>query len=164
MPPSSAGILMYQQRAGELWVLLGHPGGPYWHRRDMGAWMIPKGELVEGETPEQAALREFAEETGFAPDGPLEPLGTLQQHGGKQVEVFALAGDCDPERLRSNRFELEWPPHSGCRATFPELDRLAWLPLDQARGKILPSQAPLLDRLHRHVASGSTCTGDLLHS
>lgn len=143
----SAGILMYRGRGDTLQVLLGHPGGPYWRNRDAGAWMIPKGEVAEGEAPEAAARREFREELGVAVTGVLQPLGRVRQRGGKDVEAFAIAGDFDVGSLHSNRFELEWPPRSGRRASFPEIDRAEWFALPVARRKILPSQVPLLDRL-----------------
>lgn len=143
----SAGILMYRRRGDTLQVLLGHPGGPYWRNRDAGAWMIPKGEVAEGEAPEAAARREFREELGVAVTGVLQPLGRVRQRGGKDVEAFAIAGDFDVGSLHSNRFELEWPPRSGRRASFPEIDRAEWFALPVARRKILPSQVPLLDRL-----------------
>lgn len=147
MPITSAGILMYRLRDGAAQVLLAHPGGPFWRHRDDGAWMLPKGELLPGEHAEAAARREFEEETGAPALGPLRPLGQLRQRGGKWVEAFALEGEFDPARLRSNLFELEWPPRSGQRASFPEIDQVAWFALDQARRKILASQAVLLDRL-----------------
>ena len=147
MPITSAGILMYRLRDGAAQVLLAHPGGPFWRHRDDGAWMLPKGELLPGEHAEATARREFEEETGAPALGPLRPLGQLRQRGGKWVEAFALEGEFDPARLRSNLFELEWPPRSGQRASFPEIDQVAWFALDQARRKILASQAVLLDRL-----------------
>ncbi|MEI7037143.1 NUDIX domain-containing protein [Fulvimonas yonginensis] len=147
MPTTSAGILLYRLTGGRPEVLLAHPGGPFWRRRDDAAWTLPKGEPAPGENAEAAARREFAEELGTPAAGPLRPLGRLRQKGGKWVEAFALEGEFEPAHLRSNLFELEWPPRSGRRASFPEIDRVAWFALDQARSKILPSQAPLLDRL-----------------
>ena len=154
MPLTSAGILMYRLYQGVPQVLLANPGGPFWRRRDEGAWMLPKGELLPGEDAEVAARREFGEELGAPALGPLHPLGRLRQRGGKWVEAFALAGDFDTAALRSNMFELEWPPHSGQRASFPEIDRVAWFTLAQARGKILPSQSELIDRLEAHLGRG----------
>lgn len=154
MPIISAGILMYRLREGVPQVLLAHPGGPFWRRRDAGAWMLPKGELQPGEEAEAAARREFEEELGVPAVGPMHALGRLRQRGGKWVEAFALEGDFDPATLRSNVFELEWPPHSGQRASFPEIDRVEWFVLAQARARILPSQAALLDRLEAHLATG----------
>jgi predicted NUDIX family NTP pyrophosphohydrolase len=151
MPVTSAGILMYRLHEG-LQVLLAHPGGPFWRRRDEGAWMLPKGELLPGEDAEAAARREFEEELGVPAIGPLQALGRLRQRGGKWVEAFALQGDFDPDSLRSNLFELEWPPRSGRRMAFPEIDRVGWFTLAQARTKILPSQAELLDRLEASLA------------
>lgn len=146
MPKVSAGILLYR-RLDSLQVLLAHPGGPFWHRRDEGAWTIPKGLLAAGESPEAAARREFEEELGRAPAGELRPLPRIRQRSGKQVDAFAVEGDFDTASLRSNTFAMEWPPHSGRNAEFPEIDRVEWFPLEVARRKILPSQLPLLDGL-----------------
>jgi predicted NUDIX family NTP pyrophosphohydrolase len=147
MARCSAGILLYQRRAGELIVLLAHPGGPFWHRRDAGAWTIPKGEFDAGEAAEDAARREFREELGIDVPGPLRPLGEIVQKGGKHVTAFALEGQFDAAKLNSNTFDLEWPPRSGTIQAFPEIDRVEWMTLPIARGKILPAQVPLLDRL-----------------
>lgn len=147
MAERSAGILLYRRAHGGLEVLLGHPGGPFWRHRDDGAWTLPKGGLAEGESPEQAARREFEEETGAPAVGALQPLGGVRQRSGKQVEAFALEGDLDPQALHSIEFEMEWPPRSGRVARFPELDRVAWFTLEEAGTRILPSQAPLLARL-----------------
>lgn len=147
MPRSSAGILLFQQSDDGLVVLLAHPGGPFWRNRDDGAWSIPKGELAPGESAEAAARREFAEETGMTPEGNLLPLGAIRQRGGKQVEAFALEGDFDVEALRCNHFEMEWPPRSGTLASFPEIDRMAWFSMPEARRRILSGQVELLDRL-----------------
>ncbi|HVI26739.1 MAG TPA: NUDIX domain-containing protein [Xanthomonadaceae bacterium] len=147
MPAASAGILLYRRDADGLRVLLAHPGGPFWRNRDRGAWMLPKGGIGENETAEAAARREFEEELGQPAVGPLQALGTLRQKGGKQVEAFAMEGDFDPARLRSNSFECEWPPRSGARASFPEIDAVRWFDLATARDCVLPSQAPLLERL-----------------
>jgi predicted NUDIX family NTP pyrophosphohydrolase len=154
MPKTSAGILLYKLEAGRLLVLLAHPGGPFWQRRDEGAWSIPKGELAGGEDAATAARREFAEELGAPALGELQALGRVRQAGGKWVEAFALEGDYDVTRLRSDTFELEWPPRSGVRRSFPEVDRAAWFPLAQARAKILPGQRPLLDRLQQLAGGG----------
>lgn len=154
MTPISAGILMYRLVDGELQVLLAHPGGPFWQRRDDGAWSIPKGGIAPDESAETAARREFREELGLEPAGTLLPLGAIRQRSGKRVEAFALEGDFDVDALRSNTFEIEWPPRSGRRASFPEIDRVAWLTLPLARTKILPSQAPLLDRIEALYRSG----------
>jgi predicted NUDIX family NTP pyrophosphohydrolase len=146
----SAGILLYR-RAGEgLQLLLVHPGGPYWARRDLGAWTIPKGECEAGEDPRDCALRELAEELGPAPDldpGALIELGTVRQKAGKVVEAWAAEGDFDPAELRSNGFEIEWPPRSGERREFPEVDRAEWFEPEEAREKIIAAQAELVDRL-----------------
>jgi predicted NUDIX family NTP pyrophosphohydrolase len=133
---------------GGLEVLLVHPGGPFWARRDLGAWSIPKGEYGPDEAPLAAARREFAEELGVAaPEGPIEDLGEVRQKSGKLVRAWALAGDVDVSRLRSNTFTLEWPPRSGVTQEFPEVDRAEWFELAVAREKVTPAQVPLLDRL-----------------
>jgi len=138
---------MYRRENGELLVLLAHPGGPFWRRRDAGAWSIPKGEIGPDEDLESAARREFREELGVECRGALQPLGTIRQRGGKIVEAFALEGDLDADSLRSNTFEIEWPPRSGRIESFPEIDRVAWLTVPMAREKILAGQLPLIDRL-----------------
>jgi predicted NUDIX family NTP pyrophosphohydrolase len=148
MSKRSVGILLYKRGAGELLVLLAHPGGPFWQKRDLGAWTIPKGEFESGEvSAEDAARREFREELGTDAIGPLKPLGEVTQKGGKHVTAFALEGDFDVTALRSNTFEIEWPPRSGRLAAFPEIDKVEWMTLAKARKKILPGLAPLLDRL-----------------
>ncbi|MDQ0469837.1 NUDIX domain-containing protein [Labrys wisconsinensis] len=151
MAKHSAGILMYRRVADGVRVLLVHPGGPFWQKKDRGAWTIPKGEKTEGEDGEAAARREFSEELGFTADGPLAPLGQVRQAGGKWVEAFALAGAFDVSAFSSNRFEIEWPPKSGHLRSFPEVDRAAWFTLEAARDKILAAQAPFLDRLEALV-------------
>jgi predicted NUDIX family NTP pyrophosphohydrolase len=147
VPKRSAGLLVFRRRGGGLEVLLVHPGGPLWARRDLGAWSIPKGEIEAGEDPLAAARREVEEETGLRAAGPFSALGEIRQPGGKRVLAWAMPGDFDPAALRSIAFELEWPPRSGRRQSFPEVDRAAWFPLAEARRRILPAQAPLLDRL-----------------
>jgi predicted NUDIX family NTP pyrophosphohydrolase len=147
MPKRSAGILMYRRGPRGLEVLLVHPGGPFWAKKDAGAWSIPKGEYDAGEDPLVVAVREFEEETGLRPTGEFRPLGEIVQAGRKVVTAFAVAGDFDPARLTSNTFELEWPPHSGRKATFPEVDRAEWFAPEQAREKILPAQRELIERL-----------------
>jgi predicted NUDIX family NTP pyrophosphohydrolase len=145
----SAGLLMYRRRGGQAEVFLVHPGGPFWAKKDAAAWSIPKGELAAGEEPLAAARREFAEETGLTLSGPFTALAPTQQPGGKLVQAWAVEGDCDPAAVRSNRFSMEWPPRSGRRQEFPEIDRAAWFALDIARSKIHRGQAPLLDELER---------------
>lgn len=149
MPLTSAGILLYRRSAGPLEVLLIHPGGPFWRSRNQGAWMIPKGGIEDGETPEQAARREFEEELGTRLSGPLDPLCRIRQTGGKWVEAFAAEGDLDPEVIVSNEFEMEWPPRSGTIQRYPEVDRAAWFTLDEAHAMILPSQAAILAALQK---------------
>jgi predicted NUDIX family NTP pyrophosphohydrolase len=147
MAKRSAGILLYKRSAGELQVLLAHPGGPFWQRRDHGAWTIPKGEFEHAEAAEDAARREFREELGSDAIGTLQALGEITQKGGKHVFAFALEGDFDIASLHSNTFELEWPPRSGQMQSFAEIDKVEWMTLHVARKKILPSQIELLERL-----------------
>ena len=147
MPRRSAGLLMYRRSGGTLEVLLVHPGGPFWMKKDAGAWSIPKGEYEAGEEALAAAAREFQEETGLVARGPYTPLTPIRQPGGKVVEAWAFEGDCDAESLKSTTFSLEWPRGSGRRQEFPEVDRAGWFGLDEARRKILPAQAALLDEL-----------------
>ena len=149
MPSRSAGILLHRVRDGVREVLLVHPGGPFWANKDAGAWSIPKGEHDDGDDPRACALREFEEELGTPlPAGtPLTELGSVRLRSGKHVTAFAAAGDLDPEAIRSNTFTLEWPPRSGTMREFPEVDRAGWFTLEQAREKLNPAQAALLDRL-----------------
>jgi predicted NUDIX family NTP pyrophosphohydrolase len=147
MPKRSAGILMFRRGAQGLEVLLVHPGGPFWARKDLGAWSIPKGEYSEGDEPLATAIREFAEETGTHPQGELRPLGEITQPGRKIVTAFALEGDFDPATLKSNTFELEWPPKSGRKASFPEVDRAQWFSPETACEKILSGQREFITRL-----------------
>jgi predicted NUDIX family NTP pyrophosphohydrolase len=147
MSRTSAGLLMYRRRDGGLEVFLVHPGGPFWAKKDTGAWSIPKGEIDATEEPLAAARQEFSEETGFAAEGAFRPLAPITQAGGKIVQAWAVEGDVDPAALRSNTFSIEWPPRSGRQQAFPEVDRAAWFPLDEARRKINPAQTALLDEL-----------------
>ncbi|MEH3139977.1 MAG: NUDIX domain-containing protein [Mycobacterium kyogaense] len=152
MPSRSAGLLLYRDGPGhhddELEVLLGHPGGPFWARKDDGAWSIPKGEYHDGEDPWAAAQREFTEEIGTPPPtGPRIDLPPVRQSGGKIVTAFAVKGDLDVRGAVSNTFTMEWPPRSGRMAEFPELDRIAWWGMAAAYQKLLKSQRPLLDAL-----------------
>ena len=144
---TSAGILLYRRRNAALEVFLVHPGGPFWAKKDLGAWSLPKGEFADGEDPLAAAKREFTEETGFPIDGDFRALRPLRQPSGKTIYAWAVEGDCDPEALRSNTFEMEWPPKSGRRQEFPEVDRAAWFSIDEAREQIIAGQAPFLDEL-----------------
>lgn len=144
----SAGLLLFRHAGDELQVLLVHPGGPFWAKRDLGAWSIPKGECAEREDPRAAAWREFGEELGTpAPEGEALELGEVRQKAGKTVVAWAIAGDLDAEHITSNTFTMEWPPRSGKTQQFPEVDRAGWFGLAQARERIIPAQAALLDRL-----------------
>jgi predicted NUDIX family NTP pyrophosphohydrolase len=150
---SSAGIVVYRRADTDIEVLLGHMGGPFWARKDAGAWTIPKGEPELGEDLVGAARREFAEELGLpVPDGPLLELGEVSQRGGKVVTAWAVEGDLEPASIVPGTFEMVWPPRSGVTRTFPELDRVAWFGLEAAHEHILAGQRPLLDRLHEQVA------------
>jgi predicted NUDIX family NTP pyrophosphohydrolase len=150
---------MYRRVGSKPEVLLVHPGGPYWRRKDDGAWSIPKGEMNAGEEAGDAARREFTEETGVALTGPLEPLGEISQRGGKRVIAFAVEGDVDVQTIKSNSFEIEWPPKGGRMQTFPEIDRAEWFDLPDAHTKILESQRPLLGRLAELVGQSGTRQG-----
>jgi predicted NUDIX family NTP pyrophosphohydrolase len=153
MAKRSAGLLMYRRAiSGEVEVLLVHPGGPFWAKKDKGAWSISKGEYADGELPLDAAKREFEEETGFSTQGEFLELGQVQQSGGKVVSAWAFEGDCDPAKLVSNRFSMEWPPRSGRMIEFPEVDRGGWFAIHDAKEQILKSQAPFLDRLQHLLA------------
>jgi predicted NUDIX family NTP pyrophosphohydrolase len=149
MPRRSAGILLHRTGSEGREVLLVHPGGPFWAKRDEGAWSIPKGEYDDGEEPLAAALREFEEELGSALEhvGELQALGEVRQRNRKLVTAWAVEGDLDPAAVRSNTFEMEWPPRSGKRQAFPEIDRAEWFGLARAREKLIPAQVAFLDRL-----------------
>jgi predicted NUDIX family NTP pyrophosphohydrolase len=147
MTKRSAGLIMYRWRDGHPEVLLVHPGGPFWAKKDKGAWSIPKGEYADGEEPFEAAKREFFEETGIVPEGTFLELGSITQSGGKIVTAWAVEGDCDPSRLTSNPCQVEWPPRSGRLLEFPEVDRGDWFSMPAGREHILKSQEPLLNRL-----------------
>jgi predicted NUDIX family NTP pyrophosphohydrolase len=147
MPKQSAGLMMYRKREGHIETFLVYPGGPYWAQKDLGVWTIPKGEFEGSEAPLDGAKREFHEETGFDPQGQFIELGTVKQNGGKIVAAWAFEGDCDADALTSNLCEIEWPPRSGHRLQFPEVDRGRWFSIAEAREHILKSQEALLDRL-----------------
>lgn len=147
MPPHSSGLLLFRFRNGQLQVLLVHPGGPFWAKKDEGAWSIPKGLIKESESPLAAARREFQEETGFSVDGEFIDLGELRQPSRKIVRAFALEKDLDEAKVVSNKFSLEWPKDSGIMREYPEIDRAGWFDIGQARKKILKGQAAFLDRL-----------------
>jgi predicted NUDIX family NTP pyrophosphohydrolase len=153
-PPLSAGVLLFRERDGGTEVLLIKPGGPFWKNRDSGAWMIPKGGVEDGESIAEAALREFEEETGMQLTATPFPLARVRQAGGKCVEAFAVEGDFDCSALNSNEFEVEWPPRSGRRQSFPEVADAKWMTLDEARAMMLPSQLPLIDALEAKLKRG----------
>jgi predicted NUDIX family NTP pyrophosphohydrolase len=147
MAKRSVGLMVYRRREDGVEVFLVHPGGPFWAKKDEGSWSIPKGEYEEGEESLDVARREFAEETGFEVNGDFMEVGQIKQAGGKVVMAWAVEGDFDPASLKSNAFEMEWPPRSGRMQKFPEVDRGEWFSIDAARVKILKSQEPLLDML-----------------
>jgi predicted NUDIX family NTP pyrophosphohydrolase len=151
MAKVSAGILMYRKRGGVLEVFLVHPGGPFFAKKDVGVWGIPKGEIDEGEDALTAARREFEEETGFKAAGEFFPLAPVTQKGGKIVQAWAVEGDCDPEKLKSNLFTMEWPPRSGRQKEFPEVDRANWFGVKEAKEKIIPAQAAFFEELQRMI-------------
>jgi len=146
---ASAGLLLYRRSPRGLEVFLVHPGGPFWAKKDLGAWSIPKGELEPDEDPLAAARREFEEETGCRISGEFRPLAPQKQRSGKTVYAWAVEGDCDPAAIKSNTVSIEWPPHSGRRQVFPEVDRAAWFPLDEAKQRILPGQLGFIESLER---------------
>lgn len=145
---------MFRRTQGGLQCLLAHPGGPFWTRKDDGAWTLPKGELDEGEEPLAGACREFHEETGQPAAGPFLELGEVRLKSGKRVQAWAFEGDFDPTRLQCNLFELEWPPRSGRMQSFPEIDKVGWFDPATARRKLLPAQQPFIDRLETLLADG----------
>ncbi|HEU5312097.1 MAG TPA: NUDIX domain-containing protein [Candidatus Eisenbacteria bacterium] len=146
----SAGILLFRRGTRHpIEILLVHPGGPFWERKDAGVWTIPKGEHEEDEDPLEAARREFEEETSHRPDGRFHPMPPVKQKSGKIVLGWAMEGDFDPAQLRSNTFEVEWPPRSGRKRAFPEVDRAEWFGLEEAAVKIRPEQKPFLDEVRR---------------
>ena len=157
MAKLSAGLLLYRRVEGRLEVLLVHPGGPYWSKKDEGAWSVPKGEYGEGEEPLEVAEREFGEELGVEPPdvGGAVFLGELHQPSGKRVSAWALEGDLDASNVRSNTFTMEWPPRSGRTAEFPEVDRAGWFDLETARRKLLRSQVPFIDGLTSTLAGAN---------
>ena len=159
MAKTSAGILLYRWRAARLEVFLVHPGGPFWARKDAGAWTIPKGEFAPGDDALTAARREFTEETGLALAGEAVALQPIRQAGGKVVHAFALEGDADPAAIASNHFTLEWPPRSGRRQEFPEIDRAGWFGIAEARQKLLASQHGLLEQLLARIGPAHAGTG-----
>ena len=151
MPKQSAGLLLFRVVAGNLEVLLVHPGGPFWARKDDGSWSIPKGELSEGEDPFEAAIREFKEELGSSVTGEAIPLKPLRQPSGKIIYAWGVNGDFATTTLKSNTFSMEWPPKSGQQREFPEVDRAAWFEIEEAKRKIHQGQVPLIEELERMV-------------
>jgi len=149
MPKVSAGLVMYRMRGGEIEVLLVHPGGPFWAKKDVGAWFIPKGEVKAEEDLFSAAKREFREETGLKPEGKFLELGSVKQKSGKVVTAWAFEGDCEPASIKSNTFRMEWPPRSGKQQEFPEVDRAAFYSIEAAREKMHPAEFEFLSRLRR---------------
>ena len=152
----SAGLLLYRKSCGSLQVFLVHPGGPFWAKKDNGAWSIPKGEFEEDEDALETARREFTEETSFSIDGRFVPLKAIKQPSGKVVSAWAIEGDADAAMLRSNTFRMEWPPKSGQEQEFPEVDRGGWFDLAEARRKLLPGQVPFVDELAEMIESTSS--------
>lgn len=155
MARTSAGLIMYRWHDGRWQVFLVHPGGPFWRKKDLGAWSIPKGESSPEEDPLAAAKREFQEETSFTADGLFMELAPVKQPGGKIIRAWAFEGDCDPAAIKSNVFWEEWPPRSGKRQAFPEVDRAAWFDIEEAKARILKGQVPLLVELQRKLSSRS---------
>lgn len=151
MPKHSAGLLMYRYRDGVLEVFLVHPGGPFWARKDLGAWSLPKGEFTPEEDALAAARREFAEETGLPAAGKFIPLTPRKQPSGKLIQAWAFEGDCDPSAVKSNTFALEWPPRSGRQEEFPEIDRAGWFTLEEAKEKIIKGQVGFLEELQETI-------------
>jgi predicted NUDIX family NTP pyrophosphohydrolase len=147
MVKQTAGILVYRRRKGAIEVFLAHPGGPFWAKKDLAAWSIPKGEFLDPESPLEAAKREFAEEIGQSVEGEFLTLTPRKSSGGKMVHVFAVEGEVDAAKVTSNRFEMEWPPRSGKMQSFPEVDRAAWFGIDDARQRLHKGQVPILDEL-----------------
>jgi predicted NUDIX family NTP pyrophosphohydrolase len=156
MSKQSAGFLMYRKCSGIIEVFLVHPGGPFWEKKDLGAWSIPKGEFTSEEDPLQVAQREFEEETGIQASGNFTPLASLKQPSGKVVHAWAFQGDCDPTAIKSNTFLMEWPPRSGKQQEFPEIDRADWFSIGIARDKILKGQKGFLDQLQELLIAANT--------
>ncbi len=152
MAKISAGLVMYRTQGGKLEVLLVHLGGPFWAKKDEGAWFIPKGEIATGEDKFSAAKREFEEETGIKPEGAFVPLGRVRHKSGKTVVAWGFEGTCNPHAIKSNTFTMEWPPRSGKQREFPEIDRAAWFTMEAARGKIHRDEFELLERLEKNLS------------
>jgi predicted NUDIX family NTP pyrophosphohydrolase len=153
MPKISAGLIMYRRCDEHLQVLLVHPGGPFWAKKDLGVWSIPKGEVRAGEEPFSTAKREFEEELGISATGDFVPLGTVTQKSGKAVHAWAFEGSCDPSALHSNTFSMEWPPRSGTQQRFPEVDQASFFSVNEAKEKLNAAQVELVNRLERLILS-----------
>ncbi len=160
MPKKSAGLLMYRRKNGILQVFLVHPGGPFWEKKDLGAWSIPKGEYTPEEDPLSAAQREFEEETGLKASGPFTSLTPLKQPSGKIIQGWAFEGDCDPKSIKSNTFSMEWPPRSGKVQEFPEIDRGEWFSIEEATQKIQPGQVGFLLELQQMLSNKQPTPSD----
>ncbi len=154
MAKISAGLLMYRIKNNELEFLLVHPGGPFSKNKDLGIWSIPKGEVNDGEEELEAAKREFFEETGFKPEGQFTSLAQIKQKGGKTVKAWSFDGNCDPEKIKSATFKMEWPPRSGEEKEFPEIDKAGFFGLEEAKQKINPAQIPFLEELKEKLKNG----------
>lgn len=154
MSKKSAGLLMYRWHGGGIEVLLVHPGGPFWAKKDEGSWSVPKGEYEAGEDPLEVAKREFQEETGYAAKGEFIPLTPRRQPSGKVITAWAFEGDCDAAAIKSNTFSMEWPPRSGKQKEFPEIDRAGWFPIQMGKEKILKGQAGFLEEAERILLPG----------
>jgi len=159
MSKTSAGMILFRVREDELEVLLVHPGGPFWKKKDEGAWFVPKGEVEAGEEVLDAAKREFEEETGISAEGEFFALGSVRQKSGKTIFAWAFEGDCDPAEVKSNAFTIEWPPKSGRQAEFPEIDRAGFFTVPEAKIKMHPVEFPFVERLHEILRAKGVLRG-----
>jgi predicted NUDIX family NTP pyrophosphohydrolase len=156
MAKKSAGLLMYCRRNGELEIMLVHPGGPFWAKKDLGSWSIPKGEYTNEEEPLEVAKREFQEETSFKAEGEFMALIPIKQPGGKLITIWAFEGDCDASKIKSNIFTMEWPPRSGKQQEFPEVDRAGWFTISVAKEKIIKGQTGFIDEFYQIIVDNSS--------
>jgi predicted NUDIX family NTP pyrophosphohydrolase len=156
MTKKSAGLLMYRRRNGKLEIMLVHPGGPFWVKKDLGSWSIPKGEYTNEEEPLEVAKREFQEETSFKAEGKFMVLTPIKQPSGKLITIWAFEGDCDASKIKSNTFTMEWPPRSGKQQEFPEVDRAAWFTISVAKKKIIKGQTGFIDELYQIIVDNSS--------